>query len=99
MEGGEGPTFLGSGYIQCREDRRADSTIIINTFTASNPTTLATRQFFGSLNDAGNTDTEHTFVATGHNNNNGTKQNITASFDIKMMTCTTCTSPHSIRNT
>jgi hypothetical protein len=99
MEGGEGPIFLGSGYIQCRADRRADSSIIINTFTVAHPTTLSARQFIGSLDTAGNTDTDHNFVATRHNNTNGTKQNITASFDIKTLTCTTCCTSHSIRNT
>jgi hypothetical protein len=100
MEMCQTATFLGSGYLQCKADRRAQSDIIINSFDNNTPTTIIGKQhFIGDFDSPHNTNTNTTFLATRHNTHLNTKQNISLSFDPKTMTCTTCNTNHSIMNT
>jgi lysophospholipase L1-like esterase len=99
MEEGEAKVFLGSGYTQCKADRRSITSTLVNTLDTNNLTKLAQKLFITSFDTPGNTDTEKTFIATRHNTHQNTKQNLTASFDPKTLTCTACTPTHGILNT
>jgi hypothetical protein len=100
MEEEEAPLFLGTGYLQCKADRRSQAKVIINNFTTgSNITNIGTQHFIGSLDSPLNTNTKKTFLATRHNTSNNCKQNISLSFDPKTLTCISCATKHSIMNT
>jgi hypothetical protein len=56
----EGALFLGSGYLQCRADRRSLTQLIQHTFCTTPSTTLAKKHYISSFDTPGNTDTNST---------------------------------------
>jgi hypothetical protein len=67
MDEGEVKIFLGSGYTQCKADRRSITSTLVNTLDTTNHTKLAQKLFITAFDTPGNTDTEKNFIATRHN--------------------------------